>query len=206
VSAFARRGAPAVGAIRPIFCTCWSSQRFAMRSFRRKRKPLLSNRPALTIFTRFWPLPNSVTAPTSAPASKSGLSVCRTAFPWQGDRRAECWPSISSHARTIVERREFDRASSHRDLAPVACEIQAVAMGHSMRAGVDQSRNPLDHVAPGTSSTIVSGTPVCGCSRGRNPSRTASRIGSAGPRQHLADEQDFPFDGIGGQMSLPRGR
>jgi hypothetical protein len=35
-------------------------------------------------------------------------------------------------------------------------------------------------------------------------SGTASRMGSIGPRQHLADKQDFPFDGIRGQMSLPR--
>ena len=56
---------------------------------------------AQTISTRFLRSPNSVTAPTSAPASRSGLSVCRTAFPWQGDRRAKCWPSIYSHARTI---------------------------------------------------------------------------------------------------------
>ena len=39
-----------------------------MRFSRRKRKPLLSKRPALTISTRFLRSPNSVTAPTSAPA------------------------------------------------------------------------------------------------------------------------------------------
>jgi hypothetical protein len=46
-------------------------------------------------------------------------------------------------------RRTVDRAPSHRDLTPIACEIQVVVMGHSMRAGVDQSRHLLDHVAPG---------------------------------------------------------
>src|ERR1700733_4233858 len=36
-----------------------------------------------------------------------------------------------------LERREFNRASSHRDLAPIACEIQVVALGHSTRPGID---------------------------------------------------------------------
>jgi hypothetical protein len=39
--------------------------------------------------------------PMSGPASKSGLSGCRTGSTWQGGRKAQCWPSISSHARTI---------------------------------------------------------------------------------------------------------
>ena len=39
--------------------------------------------------------------PTNAPALKSGLSACRTAFLLQGARGAKCWPSIYLHARTI---------------------------------------------------------------------------------------------------------
>src|SRR3954451_16347335 len=44
------------------------------------------------------------------------------------------------------QRREFDCASFHHDLAPIAGEIQFVAMGHFTRAGIDQSRNPPDNV------------------------------------------------------------
>ena len=61
----------------------------------------LSNRHALAISTRFLVSRNSSTDWTSAPASRSGLSVCRTAFPLQEDRKAKCWPSIYSLARTI---------------------------------------------------------------------------------------------------------
>jgi len=56
---------------------------------------------ALTISTRSLRSSDLVAAPTSAPAWSSGLSVCRIAFRWRGDRRAKCWPFIYSHARTI---------------------------------------------------------------------------------------------------------
>jgi hypothetical protein len=69
--------------------------------FPRRRKPLVSNRHSSTISTRFLISSNCVTALTSAPASKLGLSICRTAFSWQEDRRAKCWRSIYSPATTI---------------------------------------------------------------------------------------------------------
>src|SRR3954451_14197747 len=48
-----------------------------------------------------------------------------------------------------LQRRELDCASFHPDLAPVACEIQLFVMGYSVRACINQGRNPLDDVAPG---------------------------------------------------------
>lgn len=108
-----------------------------------------------------------------------------------------------------------------------------------MRAGVDQSRNPPDHVAPGdlehhsirqsslrlfqrTKPEPVEQVPVVGkCAavdsrhspalnivalQIEDASGAASRMGFIGSCRHLPDEQDFPFDGIRDQMSLPRGK
>ena len=57
--------------------------------------------------------------------------------------------SISFAQNLRFERREFDGACFHHDLAPVACKIQTVAVGYSARAGIDQRRYPPDHVAAG---------------------------------------------------------
>src|SRR5215813_6697470 len=52
-----------------------------------------------------------------------------------------CRRTIDQLAENLgFQRREFDCASFHHDLTPIACEIQVVAMSHSTWAGIDQSR------------------------------------------------------------------
>src|SRR5262245_45398694 len=94
-----------------------------MRFSRRKRKPLLSKRAVLTSSTRLLRSPNSVSALTSAPASGSGRRSCLTVFPWHGERRAKCCPSIDSHGKTIRIRGSIVVEGRAIELTPLEAQV-----------------------------------------------------------------------------------